>query len=102
MKYKKYNHVDLSNIKQISGNNVELNKIPEWIPLCRNLKIILLEHNNLKGEIKKEQLPPNLTHIDFTGNQITSIDISGLNNLYSLKLNKNQFGSFDLGYTNTL
>ena len=49
MKYKKYNHVDLSNIKQISANNVELNKMPEWIPLCRNLKIILLEHNNLKG-----------------------------------------------------
>ena len=45
MKYKKHKHLDLSNIKQITANRVELDEIPKWVRECRNLKILEFEHN---------------------------------------------------------
>ena len=40
IKYKKYKHLDISNLKQITANRVGLQEIPSWLRECRNLKVL--------------------------------------------------------------
>ena len=47
LKYNKYRHLDLSNLKQINVSRAALTHISKWIRECHNLKILDLSWNNI-------------------------------------------------------
>jgi len=67
LKYTKYKHLDLSNLKKITANDVGITAIPRWLRYCKNLKILELEKNQIQN-ISKEELPTDLVHLNLLDN----------------------------------
>ena len=45
IKYRKYKHLDLSNLKVIECRGIGLKELPRWLRICSNLKIIIMNKN---------------------------------------------------------
>jgi Leucine-rich repeat (LRR) protein len=88
LKYNKYRHLDLSNLKQITAVRAGLLSLSRWVKSCHSLKILDLNWNNIT-RISKEQLPPYLTRLSLNYNRLQSMDISGVSTLAQLELNRN-------------
>jgi Leucine-rich repeat (LRR) protein len=73
-----------------------LQEVPKWLRQCQNLKIICFDFNQITT-VKKEDLPPSLTTVEFFSNQIKEIDISHLKMLTYLQLGANKLISLDVG-----
>ena len=80
LRYNKYRHLDLSNLKHVSLESAELTSMPKWMNECTNLKKLELGSNKIK-RIKKEELVPSITFLNVLYNGLESIDISGLKDL---------------------
>lgn len=80
LRYSKYRHLDLSNLKHICLESAELTSMPKWMNECTNLKKLELRSNKIKT-IKKDELQPSLTFLSVYFNGLESIDISGLKDL---------------------
>jgi hypothetical protein len=49
LKYRKYKHLDLSNIKEITANEAGIAVLPKWIVKdCLNIKKLNLDENQIK------------------------------------------------------
>jgi Leucine-rich repeat (LRR) protein len=47
LKYKKYRHLDLSNLKHIEVSSAQLSEIPRWLKECHNLQKLNLNNNRI-------------------------------------------------------
>jgi Leucine-rich repeat (LRR) protein len=67
LRYTKYKHLDISNLKEIKVNNENLQEIPCWVRDCRNLKKFTAAYNSIKAA-SKNQLPASLVELDLLSN----------------------------------
>jgi Leucine-rich repeat (LRR) protein len=47
LKYKKYRHLDLSNLKHIEVKSIKLSEIPKWLKECHSLQKLNLNNNRI-------------------------------------------------------
>jgi Leucine-rich repeat (LRR) protein len=75
LKYRKFKYVESSSINELHAMNIKLKEIPSWMIYFSNLKILSLDGNSI-SKIEKGALPPKLTYLAMSFNNLTEVDLS--------------------------
>lgn len=96
LKYYKYDSLKLDYINTLQARQLKLEIMPLWICRCLNLKHLNLGENQIK-DIDSTLLPPGLTYLDLSWNQIASpLNLSHLKRLRYLDIYNNNVSQINI------